>query len=54
MFMKPAAGYCNETAASGDDLLRAAAQKRLAFWANSSASGVHTQKMEARCKAKIL
>jgi hypothetical protein len=54
MFLMAAAGYCNETAASGDALLQAAAQRRLAFWANSSASGAHTWEMEVRSAAKFL
>jgi hypothetical protein len=54
MFMMPAAGKCNKTAASSDDLLQAAAKRRLAFWANSSAGGAHTQKMEACSAAKFL
>jgi hypothetical protein len=44
----------NETAACGNDLLQAAALRRLVLRANSSASGAHTLEMEADSAAKFL
>jgi hypothetical protein len=53
MFIMPAAVQYNETADCGADLLQAAAYRRLALCASSSASGAHTWEMEARSAAKF-
>jgi hypothetical protein len=54
MFMMLATVQYNETAACSDDLLRAAALRRLASRFNSSASNAHTLEMEAGSAAKFL